>query len=179
LSDPTPESEAESTGDSEPAELTADATEPMVGMTQQPAGTPEPTSDSDAGQTTDPTRPNYKGAPLDAEAGPGLGCFWIQVGLLIVLLVLTPLTVIWSFPAWVSAALLILTLVILFFVGMTMVFLLRLVAADRRAQRRPLREGARKTVGQLENEAAATSDAPATATAADQSEQDDSRPNQG
>ena len=129
----------------------------------------------EVGQTTDPSRPNYKGAPLDAEAGPGLGCFWIQVGLLIVLLVLTPLTVIWSFPSWVSAALLILSLVILFFVGMTMVFLLRLVAADRRAQRRPLREGARKTVGQLESEAAATPDT----TATNESEQDDARTDQG
>lgn len=127
---------------------------------------------------TDPSRPNYKGAPLDAEAGPGLGCFWIQVGLLIVLLILTPLTVVWAFPPWVSAALLILSLVILFFVGMTMVFLLRLVAADRRAQRRPLREGARKTVGQLESEAAATPAATDTADAA-QSEQDDTRTGQG
>ena len=80
------------------------------------------------------------------------------VVLLIVLLVVTPLTVIWSFPSWVSAALLILTLVILFFVGMTMVFLLRLVAADRRSQRRPLREGARRTVGQLEEEQKARED---------------------
>ncbi len=77
---------------------------------------------------------------------------------MIVLLILTPLTVIWSFPSWVSAALLILSLVILFFVGMTMVFLLRLVAADRRAQRRPLREGARKTVGQLDEESKARED---------------------
>ena len=101
----------------------------------------------------DPTnQPIYKGAPLDAERGPGLGCFWFQVVLLVVLLVLTPLTVVWAFEPWVSAALLILTLVLLFFVGQTMIFLLRLVAADRRAQRRPLREGARRTVGQLERE---------------------------
>jgi hypothetical protein len=97
--------------------------------------------------------PTYKGAPLDAERGPGLGCFYIQVVLLVVLLVATPLSV-GVFEPWVSAALLILSLVILFFVGQTMIFLLRLVAADRRAQRRPLREGAHKTVGQLEDEAA-------------------------
>ena len=71
---------------------------------------------------------------------------------LVVLLVATPLTVLLAFPPWVSATLLILTLVLLFFVGQTMIFLLRLVAADRRAQRRPLRQGARKTVGQLEAE---------------------------
>ena len=65
---------------------------------------------------------------------------------------------VWAFPPWVSAALLILSLVILFFVGMTMVFLLRLVAADRRSQRRPLREGARRTVGQLEEEQKARED---------------------
>ena len=147
MSDPTPEVEPESAGELNMAEQPIEAAD----MTIDPV---EPTAD--AAETTDPSRPNYKGAPLDAEAGPGLGCFWIQVGLLIVLLILTPLTVIWSFPSWVSAALLILSLVILFFVGMTMVFLLRLVAADRRAQRRPLREGARKTVGQLESEAAAS-----------------------
>jgi hypothetical protein len=95
--------------------------------------------------------PEYKGAPLDAERGPGLGCFWIQVVLLVALLVLTPLSVVWSAPSWLSAALLILSLVILFFVGQTMIFLLRLVAADRRSRRRPLSPEARRTVGQLED----------------------------
>jgi len=39
-------------------------------------------------------RPNveYKGAPLDAEKGPGLGCFWLQVVVLAVAVVLTPLS---------------------------------------------------------------------------------------
>jgi len=99
-----------------------------------------------------PPMPEYKGAPLDAERGPGLGCFWIQVVLLVALLVLTPLSVVWAAPSWLSAALLILSLVILFFVGQTMIFLLRLVAADRRSRRRPLRPDARQTVGQLEDE---------------------------
>ena len=94
----------------------------------------------------------YKGAPLDAERGPGLGCFWFQAGLLLLLLVLTPISVILSFPSWVSAGMLILSLVLLFFVGQTMIFLLRLVAADRKSQRRPMREGARRTVGQLERD---------------------------
>ena len=96
--------------------------------------------------------PEYKGAPLDSERGPGLGCFWIQIVLLVVLLVLTPLSVVWAWPSMVSAALLILSLVLLFFVGQTMIFLLRLVAADRRSRRRPLRTDARPTVGQMEDE---------------------------
>jgi hypothetical protein len=96
---------------------------------------------------TDPAMPEYKGAPLDAERGPGLGCFWIQIVLLIALLILTPLSVLWAWPSMVSAALLILSLVLLFFVGQTMIFLLRLVAADRRSRRRPLAPTARKTVG--------------------------------
>jgi hypothetical protein len=96
--------------------------------------------------------PEYKGAPLDSERGPGLGCFRIQVVLLLVLLVLTPLSVVWAWPSIVSAALLILALVILFFVGMTVVFLLRLTAADRRSRRRPLAPTARPTVGDLEHE---------------------------
>ena len=116
----------------------------------------EPTAEEKGpwGGQSAPETPIYKGAPLDSERGPGLGCFWFQVALLVVLLVATPLSVWLAFPPWVSAAMLILTLVLLFFVGQTMIFLLRLVAADRRAQRRPLREGARKTVGQLESDAA-------------------------
>lgn len=102
----------------------------------------------------DPNMPEYKGAPLDAERGPGLGCFWIQVVLLIALLVLTPLSVVWAWSSTVSAALLILSLVLLFFVGQTMIFLLRLVAADRRSRRRPMAPTARPTVGDLEDAAA-------------------------
>lgn len=96
--------------------------------------------------------PEYKGAPLDAERGPGLGCFWTQMVLLVALLILTPLSVVWAWPSMVSAALLILSLVLLFFTGQTMIFLLRLVAADRRTRRRPISPSARRTVGQLEDE---------------------------
>lgn len=106
-------------------------------------------------ETPDPSMPDYKGAPLDADRGPGLGCFWFQVILLGALLVLTPLSVVWAAPSWLSAAMLLLTLVILFFVGQTMIFLLRLVAADRRTRRQPLSTDARRTVGQLEDEQAA------------------------
>ena len=101
---------------------------------------------------TEPAMPEYKGAPLDAERGPGLGCFWIQIVLLVALLILTPLSVLWAWPSMVSAALLILSLVLLFFVGQTMIFLLRLVAADRRSRRRPMAPTARKTVGDLEED---------------------------
>jgi hypothetical protein len=101
-----------------------------------------------------PAVPEYKGAPLDAERGPGLGCFWIQMVLLGVLLVVTPLSVVLVAPPWLSALLLIVTLILLLFVGQTAIFLLRLVAADRRTRRRPLRDDARRTVGQLEDESA-------------------------
>jgi hypothetical protein len=83
--------------------------------------------------TADPSAPSYKGAPLDADRGPGLGCFWIQVGLLVFLLIATPVSVWLSMPPWVSAAFLILVLVLLFFVGQTSIFLLRLVAAAPRS----------------------------------------------
>jgi hypothetical protein len=96
---------------------------------------------------------DYKGAPLDAAKGPGLGCFWIQVVVLVVVVVLTPLSAAWEWPVPVTIALLALTLVLLLFVGQTIIFLLRIVAADRRAagRRRPLRSGT-KTVGELEDE---------------------------
>ena len=69
--------------------------------------------------------------------------------LLGILLVLTPLTVVWASPPWISATLLIVTLVLLLFAGQTVIFLLRLVAADRRTRRRPMGEAARKTVGMI------------------------------
>lgn len=108
----------------------------------------------------DPPRSNvpkdvdYKGAPLDAEKGPGLGCFWFQVIVLAVVVVLTPLSAAWEWPVLVTIVLLAMTLVLLLFVGQTIIFLLRLVAADRRsdARRRPLRSQT-KTVGEIEDEA--------------------------
>jgi hypothetical protein len=114
--------------------------------------------------------PLYKGEPLDADRGPGLGCFWIQVGLLTFLLVFTPLTVVWGWDPFISGALLIITLLLLLFTGQTIIFLLRLVAADRRTRRAPLDPSARPTVGQIvEREASSTEPAegtPATGTPA-------------
>jgi hypothetical protein len=104
-------------------------------------------------QQTAPSAPRYKGEPLDAERGPGLGCFWTQVVVLAILLVLTPLTVVWAWEPWISAALLFASLGVLLFVAQTSIFLLRLVAAERRSRRRPMSAAARKTVGELEDEA--------------------------
>jgi hypothetical protein len=103
---------------------------------------------------TSPGQVQYKGEPLDAERGPGLGCFRFQLIVLAIAVVLTPLSVAWRWPEWISAALLFLVIVLLLFAGQTIIFLLRLVAADRRARRRPL-GSATKTVGELEDEAAA------------------------
>ena len=123
---------------------------------------------------TDPDRPasardvDYKGAPLDSEKGPGLGCFWAQLVVLGVLLVLTPLSVAWNWPFWASATLLIVVLLLLLLAGQTVIFLLRLVAADRRAagRRRPL--GSRTpTVGEIEDRAAAEATAGPTAEGAE------------
>ena len=93
----------------------------------------------------------YKGEDLEAERGPGLGCFRFQVAVLIFFIILTPLTVAWSWPTWVSAALLFATIALLLVAGQTIIFLLRLVAADRRSRRRPL-GSTTKTVGELEDE---------------------------
>lgn len=110
---------------------------------------------------TDPTSSptardvQYKGAPLDSERGPGLGCFWSQLVVLGVLLVATPLSVAWGWPSWVSAVLLVVVLLLLLLAGQTIIFLLRLVAADRRAagRRRPLASKS-PTVGEIEDSAA-------------------------
>ena len=97
-------------------------------------------------------RPAYKGQELDPARGPGLGCFWLQAGVLAVFLVLIPVGVTLNWPFEVLAALLFVTLGLLLFVGQTLIFLLRLVAADRRdtGRRRPL-ASATPTVGELED----------------------------
>jgi hypothetical protein len=103
----------------------------------------------------------YKGEPLDAERGPGLGCFRFQLVLLAVVIVLTPLSVVWGWPTIVSAGLLFLTIFLLLFAGQTVIFLLRLVAADRREGRRVPLASATPTVGELEDQST-TDDAAAT-----------------
>jgi hypothetical protein len=70
--------------------------------------------------------------------------------------------------------LLILTLVLLLFAGQTVIFLLRLVAADRRARRTPRSPDARPTVGQLEDQVSPTDASPDTA--ADRSPTSNSAP---
>jgi hypothetical protein len=93
----------------------------------------------------------YKGDDLDPERGPGLGCFRFQLIVLAVLVVMTPLTVAWQWPDWISTVLLFAVVILLLVTGQTIIFLLRLVAADRRGRRRPL-GSATKTVGELEDE---------------------------
>ena len=106
-------------------------------------------------QANGPVRPvRYKGAPLDADRGPGLGCFRFQLILLVVLIVLAPLSAWMGAPDWISGALLVGVIVLTLVAGQTIIFLLRLVAADRRAagRRRPV-AGRTPTVGQIEDEA--------------------------
>ncbi|MEY4389074.1 MAG: hypothetical protein RLZZ432_793 [Chloroflexota bacterium] len=98
-----------------------------------------------------PRPPEYKGAPLDAGRGPGLGCFWVQVVLLAVFIVLAPLSAVLNWGPALATIFLIGVLVLLLLVGQTSIFLLRLVAADRKGRRAPLRS-ATKTVGQIDDE---------------------------
>ena len=115
----------------------------------------------------------YKGDDLEAERGPGLGCFRFQLMVLAIAIVVTPLSVVWRWPTWLSAALLGIVILLLLVAGQTIIFLIRLVAADRRGRRRPLQSGTR-TVGELEDSAAdeaasAASAAPSAALPADES----------
>jgi hypothetical protein len=64
----------------------------------------------------------------------------------------TPLSVVWRWPTWLSGVLLAIVIVLLLFAGHTIIVLHRLVAADRRGRRRPL-GSATRTVGQLEDAA--------------------------
>ncbi len=103
--------------------------------------------------------PEYRGGELDPDRGPGLGCFWFQVIVLAIFLVLVPIGYNLNWPFEVLAILLFIILGLLLFVGQTLIFLLRLVAADRRTtgRRRPLASTS-KTVGQLEDERRAAED---------------------
>ena len=110
--------------------------------------------------TDDPTPPRrprstgpvqYRGTDLEPERGPGLGCFRFQLIVLVILLVLTPVSVALHWPVEVSTVLLFAVIGLLLVTGQTIIFLLRLVAADRRGRRRPLASGT-KTVGELEDE---------------------------
>ena len=122
--------------------------------------------------TTPPVQ--YKGDDLDAERGPGLGCFRFQLIVLAIFIVLTPLSVTWKWPEAVSAALLFAVVILLLVTGQTIIFLLRLVAADRRGRRRPLGSPTR-TVGELED-AAQTAEATPSAPAEPRPGDDDDPP---
>ena len=135
-------------------------------MTDQPADPTEPPFDPKA-DPTPPRRPRpttgpvqYKGDDLEPERGPGLGCFRFQVVILVVFIVLTPLSVAWNWPPAISTILLFAVILLLLVTGQTIIFLLRLVAADRRSRRRPM-GSATKTVGELEDDAAAATADPA------------------
>jgi hypothetical protein len=131
-------------------------------------------TDTNPQRDADPTPPRppratgpvqYRGDELQPERGPGLGCFRFQLAVLAVFVVLTPLSVSWGWSPELSAVLLFVVIALLLVTGQTIIFLLRLVAADRRGRRRPLASDTR-TVGELEEsapEAAAESSKPTAA----------------
>jgi hypothetical protein len=136
-------------------------------VTDQPAPPDQPAEPVDRwADPTPPRRPRpsttgpvqYKGDDLEAERGPGLGCFRFQLVVLVVFIFLTPLSVYWNWPSWLSAFLLFAVIGLLLVTGQTIIFLLRLVAADRRGRRRPLASGT-KPVGELEDEGQGVDDA--------------------
>lgn len=132
---------------------TAPATETAT-PTEAPAA-PEPPKPGRALASAEvpSRRPEYKGEELDPERGPGLGCFWFQVIVLGFFIVLIPIGLKLNWPFELLALLLFVVIGLLLLTGQSVIFLLRLVAADRRAQgrRRPLASPTR-TVGELEDE---------------------------
>lgn len=133
--------------------MTDDVT-PTPPLDDDPPGPVAPTPPGERRSSADvtPRRPAYKGEELDPARGPGLGCFWFQAAVLAFFLVLIPIGVTLDWPYEILAALLFVVLGLLLFVGQTLIFLLRLVAADRRdaGRRRPL-ASATPTVGELED----------------------------
>ena len=147
---------------STPSDPNADPSDPARSAPSDPNADPTPQR-----RARPPTGPvQYKGDDLEPERGPGLGCFRFQLAVLVVFIVLTPLTVVWNWPATVSTVLLFVVIGLLLTTGQTIIFLLRLVAADRRGRRVPLGGGTR-TVGELEDAGkSATPAAPESAGAA-------------
>ena len=73
---------------------------------------------------------------LDPNEGPGFGCFITQAVGFAVILFLIPIGVFtFQWPMWLLVMLLFISLILLFFVSMTSVFLLRVFFADRRRGR--------------------------------------------
>ena len=139
--------------------------EPSAPPDPGPSAPPDPKADPTPPRRTRPTTGpvQYRGHDLEPERGPGLGCFRFQLAVLVVFILLTPLTVVWNWPAAVSTVLLFAVIGLLLTTGQTIIFLLRLVAADRRGRRVPLAGGSR-TVGELEDaEKSATPVAPESA----------------
>ena len=150
--------------------------EPRPGPAPLPGHAPlPPPARRPSSADTSPRRPEYRGEELDPERGPGLGCFWFQVIVLGFFIVIIPIGLNLNWPFELLAILLFVVIGLLLLTGQTVIFLLRLVAADRRAQgrRRPL-ASATKTVGELEDEvgAEAATEPGAGAKAADAPEAD-------
>ena len=112
-----------------------------------------PTRRRPAARARRPARSSTRATTSRPERGPGLGCFRFQVVILVIFIFLTPLSVVWNWPPIVSTILLFSVILLLLVTGQTIIFLLRLVSADRRGRRRPLASGT-KTVGELEDTAA-------------------------
>ncbi len=96
--------------------------------------------------------PEHRGAGLDPERGPGLGCFWFQAIVLGFFMVLVPIGLSLDWPVELVAILVTFDIGLLLLTGQSVVFLLRLAVADRRARGRlrpPTR--ATKTAGDLED----------------------------
>ncbi len=128
--------------------LPAEAAPSVPASSVPPDPKADPTPPRRPRPTTGPVQ--YKGDDLESERGPGLGCFRFQLAVLVTFIVLTPLTVVWNWPATISTVLLFVVIGLLLTIGQTIIFLLRLIAADRRGRRVPLGAGSR-TVGELED----------------------------
>jgi hypothetical protein len=152
------------TDDLQPS-MAPDPDRPVGGRSLPPAPPlPPPTRREPSSADIRPRRPEYRGEELDPERGPGLGCFWFQVIVLAFFVVIIPVGLNLNWPFEVLAVLLFIVIGLLLLTGQTVIFLLRLVAADRRAagRRRPL-AGTTKTVGELEDELAEPDAAPSAA----------------
>jgi hypothetical protein len=167
VSDPTPDPSSSAPVPAVPPDAPAPSSPPDPSSTPDDGAT-DPSTDPSTDPDVDPTPPRrprpsgpvqYKGEDLDEARGPGLGCFRFQLVILVVFIILTPLSVAWSWPSWISAVLLFAVIGLPLVTGQTIIFLLRLVAADRRSRRRPL-GSATKTVGELEDEAHDAPEAP-------------------
>jgi hypothetical protein len=130
--------------------------------------TPRPTGPRPPAPGARPLHPaRRRGGEPDPEDGPGVGCFWVQVAVLVGVVVLVPIGLAVDWPFELVALLVVAVIGLVLLVGQSVVFVLRLLVADRRSRGRRRQLAAPTATASVAAVEPAEGPAPAAATAAE------------